>query len=158
AELDLISDASERVGDAMLATFRNCVPGMTKNEVVARLRHEEQARDLVFEYCLIAAGNSHNRAPSNQRLAEGDVISIDSGGNYRGYIGDLSRMGILGEPDSELRELQHEVEDIQQAARRVIRPGAMGGDIIAAGEAMVKSSPNRAVLDFTAHGIGLVSH
>ena len=80
------------------------------------------------------------------------MISIDSGGNYRGYIGDLSRMGILGEPDSELRELLHEVEDIQQAARRVIRPGAMGGDIIAAGEAMVKSSPNRAVLDFTAHG------
>ncbi|MFN5719341.1 MAG: M24 family metallopeptidase [Bradyrhizobium sp.] len=158
AELDLIREASERVVDAMLATFRNCVPGMTKNEVVARLRHEEQARDLVFEYCLIAAGNSHNRAPSNQRLAEGDVISIDSGGNYRGYIGDLSRMGILGEPDSELRELLHEVEDIQQAARRVIRPGAMGGDIIAAGEAMVKSSPNRAVLDYTAHGLGLVRH
>ncbi|MBA1914195.1 aminopeptidase P family protein, partial [Escherichia coli] len=59
---------------------------------------------------------------------------------------------------SELRELLHEVEDIQQAARRVIRPGAMGGDIIAAGEAAVATSPHRAVLDYTAHGIGLVSH
>lgn len=86
------------------------------------------------------------------------MISIDSGGNYRGYIGDLSRMGILGEPDSELRELLQQVEDIQQAARGVIRPGVMGGDIIAAGEAAVRSSPHRAVLDFTAHGIGLVSH
>ncbi|TWB88898.1 Xaa-Pro aminopeptidase [Bradyrhizobium macuxiense] len=158
AELDLIREASERVVDAMMATFRSCAPGMTKNDVVARLRREEQERDLVFEYCLIAAGKSHNRAPSNQRLAEGDVISIDSGGNYRGYIGDLSRMGILGEPDSELRELLQEIEDIQQVARRAIRPGAMGGDIIAGGEAAVKSSPHRAVLDFTAHGIGLVSH
>ncbi len=121
---------------------------MTKHDVVARLRHEEQARDLVFEYCLIAGGNSHNRAPSNQRLVEGDVISIDSGGNYRGYIGDLSRMGVLGKPDSELRDLLHEVEDIQQIARRVIRPGAMGGDIIAAGEAAVAASPHRAVLDY----------
>ncbi|MGY4158409.1 Xaa-Pro aminopeptidase [Bradyrhizobium sp. USDA 4461] len=158
AELDLIREASERVVDAMMATFKACAPGMTKNDVVARLRREEQERDLVFEYCLIAAGKSHNRAPSNQRLEKGDVISIDSGGNYRGYIGDLSRMGILGEPDSELRELLQEIEDIQQAARRAIRPGALGGDIIAAGEAAVKASPHRAVLDFTAHGIGLVSH
>ncbi|WP_050424453.1 M24 family metallopeptidase [Bradyrhizobium tropiciagri] len=158
AELDLIREASERVVDAMMATFKNCAPGMTKHDVVARLRREEQECDLVFEYCLIAAGKSHNRAPSNQRLTEGDVISIDSGGNYRGYIGDLSRMGILGEPDSELRELLQEIEDIQQVARRAIQPGALGGDIIAAGEAAVKSSPHRAVLDFTAHGIGLVSH
>ncbi len=31
-------------------------------------------------------------------------------------------------------------------------------DIIAAGEAAVAASPHRAVLDYTAHGIGLVSH
>lgn len=158
AELELIKEASERVVDSMMATFKACAPGMTKNDVVARLRREEQERDLVFEYCLIAAGRSHNRAPSSQLLEDGDVISIDSGGNYQGYIGDLSRMGVLGEPDSELCDLLQEVEAIQQAARRVIRPGALGGDIIAAGEAAVKSSPHSAVLDFTAHGIGLVSH
>jgi len=158
AELDLIREASERVVDAMKATFNACAPGMTKHDVVARLRREEQERDLVFEYCLIAAGRSHNRAPSNQLLEDGDVISIDSGGNYRGYIGDLSRMGVLGEPDNELRDLLREVEDVQQAARRVIRAGVPGGDIIASGEAAVKSSPHRSVLDFTAHGIGLVSH
>ena len=157
-EVELIRQASERVVDAMAATFRVCAPGMTKHDVVARLKREEHERDLVFEYCLIAAGSSHNRAPSSQRLEAGDVISIDSGGNYRGYIGDLSRMGILGEPDNELRELLAEVETIQQAARGVIKPGALGGAVIAAGEAAVKSSDHRKVLDFTAHGIGLVSH
>jgi Xaa-Pro aminopeptidase len=157
-EIELIRQASERVVDAMAATFKICAPGMTKHDVVTKLKREEHARDLVFEYCLIAAGTSHNRAPSNQRLEQGDVISIDSGGNYKGYIGDLSRMGILGEPDDELRELLAEVETIQQAARRVIKPGALGGDIIAAGEAAAKSSSHRKVLDFTAHGIGLVSH
>jgi Xaa-Pro aminopeptidase len=157
-EIELIRQASERVVDAMAATFKVCAPGMTKHDIVAHLKREEHARDLVFEYCLIAAGTSHNRAPSNQRLEQGDVISLDSGGNYSGYIGDLSRMGVLGEPDSELCELLGEVEAIQQAARRVIRPGALGGDIIAAGEAAVKASVHRKVLDFTAHGIGLVSH
>ncbi|GGC61206.1 M24 family metallopeptidase [Chelatococcus reniformis] len=158
AELALVREASERVVAAMRAVFAACAPGMSKADVVGRLRGEEQQRDLVFEYCLIAAGRSHNRAPSPQRLEPGDVISLDSGGTYGGYIGDLSRMGILGEPDAELADLLAAVDEVQQAARAAIRPGALGGEIIAAGEAVVRRSPHAAVLDFTAHGIGLVSH
>ncbi len=66
---------------------------MTKYEVVAQLRREETNRDLNFEYCLISAGASLNRAPSDQVLGAGDIISLDSGANYHGYIGDLCRMG-----------------------------------------------------------------
>jgi Xaa-Pro aminopeptidase len=158
AELDLVREASERVVDAMMATFDICAPGMSKHDIVDRLRREEHERDLVFEYCLIAAGNSHNRDPSDQRLKQGDVISLDSGGNYKGYIGDLSRMGVVGEPDAELHDLLHEIEEIQQAARGAISPGARGGDIIAAGEEAVRRAPHGNVLDYTAHGSGLVSH
>jgi Xaa-Pro dipeptidase len=158
AELDLVREASERVVDAMTATFDICAPEMSKHEIVDRLRREEHDRDLVFEYCLIAAGKSHNRAPSDQRLKQGDVISLDSGANYKGYIGDLSRMGVVGEPDAELHDLLHEIEEIQQAARAAISPGARGGDIIAAGEEAVRRAPHGNVLDYTAHGIGLVSH
>ncbi len=158
AELELVREASERVVDAMMATFNICAPGMSKHDIVDRLRREEHERDLVFEYCLIAAGNSHNRAPSDQRLKQGDIISLDSGGNYKGYIGDLSRMGVVGEPDAELQDLLHEIEEIQQAARGVIRSGARGGDIITAGEEAVRRAPHGNVLDYTAHGIGLISH
>ena len=158
AELDLVREASERVINAMSAAFAGCAPGMSKNDIVDRLRREEHDRDLVFEYCLIAAGKSHNRAPSGQLLKEGDVISIDSGGNYKGYIGDLSRMGVLGKPDTELSELLQEIEEIQQISRGAIKPGAMGGDIIAAGEEVVRRAPHGNLLDYTAHGIGLVSH
>jgi Xaa-Pro aminopeptidase len=158
AELDLVREASERVVDAMTATFDICAPEMSKHEIVDRLRREEHDRDLVFEYCLIAAGKSHNRAPSDQRLKQGDVISLDSGANYKGYIGDLSRMGVVGEPDAELHDLLHEIEEIQQVARAAISPGARGGDIIAAGEEAVRRAPHGNVLDYTAHGIGLVSH
>jgi Xaa-Pro aminopeptidase len=131
---------------------------MTKHEVVDRLRREEVSRGLTFEYCLISAGTSLNRAPSDQRLAAGDIMSLDSGGNYKGYIGDLCRMGILGEPDAELVDLLGAVAEVQEAARRPIRRGAQGGEIIAAGQACVEASPHRAQLDFVAHGMGLISH
>lgn len=158
AELADIRAASEKVTAAMQATFKASQPGMTKLDVVDRLRREEQERGLVFEYCLITAGLSHNRAPSNQVIQAGDIISLDSGGNYHGYIGDLTRMGIVGEPDAELHDLLGEVEVIQQAARAAIKPGALGRDIMQVGEAALRSSAHRDVSEFTAHGIGLVSH
>ena len=93
---------------------------------IEALRREEVNRGLVFDYLLITAGTSLNRAPSEQRLVEGDIISLDSGGNYKGYIGDLCRMGIIGDPDPELVELLGFVDEVQQAVRRAIKPGGRG--------------------------------
>jgi len=158
AELTLLREASERVLASMLAVFNGCAPGQTKHALVDRLRCEEIERGLTFEYCLMSAGKSFNRAPSDQCLESGDIFSLDSGGNYKGYIGDLCRMGILGEPDGELVDLLGVIEEIQQRARRPIRPGAAGAEIFAAAHELVDASPHRAYLDFVAHGMGLVSH
>jgi Xaa-Pro aminopeptidase len=158
AELELLRQASDRVVESMMATFAIARPGMRKCDLVDALRREEVGRDLVFEYCLSTAGASRNRAPSDQILGPGDILSLDSGGNYKGYIGDLCRMAILGEPDTELVDLLAEVEAIQQAARKPIRPGARGGDIYHEPLRMIASSPNKSSLHFVAHGMGLVSH
>jgi len=158
-ELALLREASERVVASMQATFARCRPGMTKIEVVDILRKQEVERDLTFEYCLGTAGTSLNRAPSEQKLQIGDIMSIDSGGNYRGYIGDLCRMGILGaEPDSELVDLLAHVDEIQQKARKPIKAGALGGEIYAAAEGMIGKSPHLPYMEFLAHGMGLISH
>jgi Xaa-Pro aminopeptidase len=157
-ELELLRKASDLVVDSMLAVIAGAKPGMSKNELVEALRREEVNRGLAFEYCLITAGTSLNRAPSDQVLGEGDILSLDSGGNYKGYIGDLCRMGVFGEPDAELEDLLAEVDAVQQAARRPIRRGARGGDVFAAAEALTRGSPHGNSLEFVAHGMGLISH
>ena len=86
------------------------------------------------------------------------MLTLDSGGNQHGYVGDLCRMAILGEPDAELEDLLGEIETIQQAARAPIRAGLRGGDVYAEPSALVARSRQSAVLDFVAHGMGLVSH
>ena len=75
AELTQLRAASERVLASMLAVFNGCAPGQTKLELVDRLRREEVERGLTFEYCLISAGKSFDRAPSDQRLEAGDILS-----------------------------------------------------------------------------------
>lgn len=157
-EIQYLREASERVVASMMATFQKCKPGVAKQEIVETLRREEVNRGLVFDYCLMTAGASLNRAPSEQRLKAGDIISLDSGGNYKGYIGDLCRMGIIGTPDGELENLLGFVEEVQQATRRQIKAGARGGEIMTVGERMVEASPHKAYVHFMAHGMGLVSH
>ena len=157
-EFALLKAASEKVIDSMMATIAQSGEGTTKAEFTETLRREEVNRGLTFEYCLIAAGKSHNRAPSEQRWEKGDVLSVDSGGNYHGYIGDLARMAILGEPDAELQDLLGEIETAQRAAFKPIKAGVMGGEIYAAGEAVVAKSKLHNNMEFLAHGMGLVSH
>jgi Xaa-Pro aminopeptidase len=157
-ELEKLRIASDGVIDSMLAVIAGHGPGTTKEELAEALRREETGRGLTFEYCLIAAGASHNRAPSEQPWRQGDVLSLDSGGNYHGYIGDVARMAILGEPDSELVDLLAETEEVQRAAFKPIKAGVMGGDIYAAAEPLVRRSRQHNHLHFLAHGMGLVSH
>jgi Xaa-Pro aminopeptidase len=158
AELEMVKVASERVIDSMQAVIATHGAGTTKQELADALKVEETNHGLTFEYCLIAAGASHNRAPSEQRWEEGDVLSVDSGGNFHGYIGDLARMAILGEPDAELVDLLAEIEDIQRASMKPVKAGVMGGEIYASADALVAKSKHHNHMHFLAHGMGLVSH
>jgi len=158
AELKMLKYASEAVLDSMMATIAKTKPGTTKADTVETLRREETLRGLTFEYCLITAGTSLNRAPSDQKWEKGDIMSIDSGGNYHGYIGDICRMAIQGEPDAELNDLLAEIESVQQAAFKAVKPGALGSDIYAAAKPLVAKSRHHNHMEFLAHGMGLVSH
>jgi Xaa-Pro dipeptidase len=157
-ELAKLRKASELITESMLATIAASHAGSTKAEIIERLRREETERGLQFEYCLLTLGSSHNRAASEQAWAPGEVLSIDSGGNYHGYIGDLCRMGVLGEPDAELEDLLHEVDAIQQAAFSKIKAGALGEEMIIEAEATLKTSPSAAFTDFFCHGMGVITH
>jgi len=157
AELALLKAASEKVLAAMQAVIEGTAPGATKAEVAEALRREEVNRGLTFEYCLITAGTDLNRAPTAQRWEKGDIMSIDSGGQYRGYIGDICRMAIQGEPDAELEDMLGEIEMIQRAAMKPIKAGAPGRVIYDAAEPLRARSKFQP-LDFLAHGMGLVSH
>jgi Xaa-Pro aminopeptidase len=157
-ELKKLRVASESVIASMLAVMANHGPGATKRELTEALRREETSRGLVFDYCLITAGTSLNRAPSEQKWGEGDILSLDSGANYHGYIGDLCRMAIHGEPDAELEDLLAEIETIQRASMKPVKNGATASVIYGAAEPLVQKSKQHNNMHFLAHGMGLISH
>ena len=156
-ELALLREAAELIVDSIAETAA-AAPGKTKEEIVDRLRVEEESRGLRFEYCLVAAGRSFNRAPSPQRWQAGEVLSLDSGGRRGGYIGDLCRMAVRGTPAPRLVDLLAEVRHVQDAARRAVRPGATGVEVYAAAAEATASAGDAGSVAFVAHGMGLVPH
>lgn len=157
-ELENLRLASELVTDSMLAVVASHGEGSTKAEIIEALRREETSRGLFFEYALVSMGTSFNRAASAQAWRKGDVMSLDSGGNYRGYTGDICRMAVLGEPDSELGELLTEIENVQQAAFSCVAAGRKGRDLISKPDEVLKASPIAPYTEYFAHGMGLVFH
>jgi Xaa-Pro aminopeptidase len=158
AELETLREASERVVASMMDAVSLIGPGQSKREIIGHLRHAELSRDMIFEYALVTIGTSLNRAPSEQRLEPDDIVSLDSGGNYKGYIGDLCRMAVHGAPDGELVDLLGEIDLIQQAARTPIRAGLTGSAIYDAAAEALARSPHGKQMHFVAHGMGIVSH
>jgi Xaa-Pro aminopeptidase len=155
-ELAQIRAAADGIIASMAAVFARAQPGITQQELAARMHVEEAQRGLTFEYCLVNTGRSFNRAPTpNERWNEGELCCLDSGGSLNGYVGDMARMGFLGDPPERARELLAQVDAVQQAARTAIAPGRLGGEVFAAAEA-AKQPASR--IDFLAHGMGLISH
>jgi Xaa-Pro aminopeptidase len=157
-ELDKIRIGVERSVDAMIATLTELVPGQTKMQTVEALRLEHARRGLVFGYCLIAVAPVLDRFPTNQPVARGASVSLDSAAMYHGYIVDVARMGVVGQPSAAQREFLAMLREVQQAARAVVRGGVRAGDIMEAAEQAVRALPSPDLFYPEAHGMGLCHH
>jgi len=157
-ELALLRIVADGIVSAMMEVIGSATAGVTTRAVAERLRIEETRRGLVSEYCLVAAGPSSHRAPSEAPWLAGRALSLDSGASLRGYVGDLARMGCMGTPTARMEELLAQVDAVQQAGRSEVRPGRTGQEVYAAALAVQGECPDGPNMSFVAHGMGLVSH
>ena len=157
-ELALLKEASGHIIDSMVTVMTSTPAGTTTRDIAERVRREEVQRGLNFEYCLTCTGPSFNRAPSDATWEPGNILSLDSGGNLRGYLGDLCPMAVMGEPTPLMNDLLGEVQAIQSAARTAIRAGATGNDIYAKALAEQAKCDHKDQTFFVGHGMGMIQH
>jgi len=157
-ELAILKEASELIVDSLLEVVSNTTAGTTTREIAEHVRREEVNRGLNFEYCLACTGRTDNRVPSEARWEKGSILSLDSGGNKNGYIGDLCRMAVMGTPTKLMTDLLAQVQAVQAAARAAVRAGATGNEIFERALAEQAKCPHRNHMIFLAHGMGLIQH
>ena len=157
-ELALLKEASERIIDSMLTVMHGTKAGTTTREIAQHVRREEVNRGLNFEYCLACTGPSYNRTPSEAQWEKGNILSLDSGGNKNGYIGDLCRMAVIGQPTQLMKDVLAEVQAVQAAARSAVKAGATGNEIFEKALAEQAKCAHKDQIVFCAHGMGMIQH
>ncbi len=96
--------------------------------------------------------------PSQRRLKEGDIVSLDVGVNFVGYYGDAALTLPVGEVDPEAKKLLGVTEKALTIGIEKAKVGNRLFDISYAIQRWVESQGFSVVRDFVGHGIGKDLH
>jgi methionyl aminopeptidase len=96
--------------------------------------------------------------PGSYRLKEGDIISLDVGVRYEGFVTDSATTVAVGEVPVETHRLLETTRRCLEAATEQARSGKRLGDIGYAIQALAESRGYGVVRDLVSHGVGRKMH
>jgi methionyl aminopeptidase len=96
--------------------------------------------------------------PDERPLADGDILSIDTGVEVDGYFGDAAVSIIIGDAPVSTRTLVHVTRNALDAGINACRPGMRLGDISSAIQTVAEAAGFSVVRRFVGHGIGTQMH
>ena len=113
-----------------------------------------------FPYTLCISLNDEvvHGFPSDRKLKNGDIITLDIGACYKGYHGDSGWTYKVGEVSKELEDLMKETEEALFVGLEQIKPGNRVGDIGYAIETSAKKYNLGVVRELCGHGVGTTVH
>jgi Xaa-Pro dipeptidase len=168
-EVALLRQAMGMTLQIQAAAARALSPGVTTVEVTEFLAaaHRKAGFDAGPAFSIVLFGEPSaypHGVPYPQTLAEGDVVLVDVGGVLHGYVSDITRSYVFGEPTARQREIWNLSHRAQAAGFAAARPGAPCGAIDDACRAEVVKAgfgpgyktpglPHR-----TGHGVGMDVH
>ncbi len=162
-----------RVSCGMAATVRNKVaqaikPGVTTLELDAyaqELIAEMGAKSAFYGYrgfpghiCVSTNDEVVHGIPSKRLIKMGDILSVDFGVIYDGFVGDTATTVMVGVSDPEVIRLVTVTEQALAAAIDKAVEGGRLSDISHAVESVATGAGFTVVRDFVGHGIGRKMH
>jgi len=96
--------------------------------------------------------------PGDRRLEEGDIVSIDCGTIYKGFVGDSALTVGVGEISDEAQKLIRITREALFKGIQKMVPGSYSGDVSAAIQAHVEGNGFQVVREYTGHGVGRSMH
>ncbi len=108
-------------------------PGWTEKQVaweIEKYAREHGAEGLSFPTIVAAGpwGAMPHAQPRDHVIQRGDGVVIDMGVNLDGYMSDLTRTIVVGEPDDKFKKIYDIVLAAQLTAEELIRSGMTGGE------------------------------
>ncbi len=169
AELALMSQAKAMTLEVHRRAARILREGITTSEVRRFIdaAHRALGADSGSSFCAVQFGEASaypHGLPGEQRLADDDLVLIDTGCQVHGYNSDITRTYVFGTPTQDQIRVWQVEKKAQAAAFAAVKPGVACEEIDAVARRVLEAEgfgpdyelpglPHR-----TGHGIGLSIH
>lgn len=168
-EIAAMKDAGRITGEAILVARDLVRPGVSTYEIDAAIRRYIEkcgATPTFLGYggfpasaCISINDEVIHGIPSKHRiLKDGDIVKIDTGATYHGYVGDSARTIPVGNVSEEAKKLIQVTRDSFWAGVEQVKAGNRLGDVGAAIDSLVTKNGYSTVKRYVGHGIGTDMH
>ena len=164
-EIDCMRRAVKIAEDALEATLARVKIGISEKELAGELLLQliNHGSDIPLPFSpIVAAGpnsaNPHSQ-PSDRLLAAGDLLLVDWGASYNGYVSDLTRTFAIGKLDPLAEKIHTTVQQANSAGRAAGGPGVACGEVDRATRRVIEAAGFAANFTHrTGHGLGMECH
>lgn len=150
---------------ALEATLPMARVGVTEREIASelfiQLMHQGSDTSLPFSPIVGAGPNGANphSTPSDRPLREGDLLIVDWGASYSGYVSDLTRTFAVGKIDAQAEMIHRTVQLANQAGREAGKPGVACAEVDRAARKVIEEAGFGKFFNHrTGHGLGMECH
>lgn len=167
-EIEILRKSNQIVAQVLNDLKAMVYPGMTGKELdrmAERMIHQmggipafKGYRGYPANVCVSINEEVVHGIPDSRAFAEGDIVSLDLGVVYKGYVGDAAITVPVGSVDQESRQLLTVTEMALMKGIEKAREGDRLFDISHAIQSHVEANGFSVVRDFTGHGIGRQMH
>ncbi len=163
-ELSNIQRAVEIADVALGEMCKNIHPGMTERQVAAELEYlmaKNGSEHIAFETISASGprGALPHGAPTDRVIEENDMLTLDFGACYAGYMSDITRTIWFGTPSDELCRIWYAVYDAQQTAIAAVCPGIKASELDRIHrQVLEKHGLGDYIMHSLGHGVGLEIH
>ena len=169
AQIAAMKDAGRITGEALLVARDMIRPGVSTYEIDQAIRRYIEkcgATPTFLGYggfpasaCISINDEVIHGIPSKKRiLMEGDIVKIDTGATYHGYVGDSARTIPVGAVSAEAERLIKATRDSFWAGVEALKIGNRLGDVGAAIDAVIRENGFSTVRRYVGHGVGTELH
>lgn len=168
-EIEIMTECGKRLKEAYSHLIPSVCAGETTNDVERRanILLDQNGIEASFKKvhgyhwatCLAVNDQAVHTPPSGYVLKEGDVLSIDYGGFYKGYHADWATTIIVGDVYDVPK--QHFLAAGQSALKKTLDVLAVGQYLGIVGQIMqreIEGAGYRVLRDLTGHGVGRELH
>nr|SFZ88193.1 Aminopeptidase YpdF (MP-, MA-, MS-, AP-, NP-specific) [Loigolactobacillus rennini] len=163
-EVALIREAAAITDQAYQHVLTTIHPGMTERQVADDLdfyMRRQGASGIAFD--TIVASGPRSAMPhgvaTDKVIAANELVTLDFGCYYHGYVSDLTRTFAVGQPSSELKHIYQIVLQAQEQVIKNARAGLTGQQFdYVARQVITKAGYGDYFGHGTGHGIGLEIH